>query len=150
MARTSSLHCLSCTNPYQTPHSLNCLPLFTERKLFFTEKCFVASPSQKSAPITYTLTNVGPPPRRRVKQVQCGKLALQPGNGAHVGHFEGFVGISAIATRKPVYATNSNRTTLFGGIKTSRRNMPCYVQTPQTSLLIFARKTTQNTKDFYL
>ena len=49
MARTSSLNCLSCRNPYQTPHSLNPSPLFTENPFFFTEKCFVGSPAQKSA-----------------------------------------------------------------------------------------------------
>ena len=37
MARTSSLNCLSCRNPYQTPHSLNPSPLFTENPFFFTE-----------------------------------------------------------------------------------------------------------------
>ena len=51
IARTSSLDCLSCRNPYQTPHSLNCLPPFHWKTPFFTEKCFVASPSQKSASI---------------------------------------------------------------------------------------------------
>ena len=49
MARTSSLNCLSCRNPYQTPNSLNCLPPFHWKTLFFPEKCFVASPSPKSA-----------------------------------------------------------------------------------------------------
>ena len=49
MARTSSLNCLSCRNPYQTLDSLNCLPPFHWKTLFFTEKCFVASPSQKLA-----------------------------------------------------------------------------------------------------
>ena len=49
MARTSSLNCLSCRNPYQTPASLNCLPPSHWKNPFFTEKCFVASPSQKSA-----------------------------------------------------------------------------------------------------
>ena len=34
MARTSSLNCLSCRNPYQTPHSLNCLPPFHCKPLF--------------------------------------------------------------------------------------------------------------------
>ena len=34
MARTSSLNCLSCRKPYQTPHSVNCLPLFTEKPFF--------------------------------------------------------------------------------------------------------------------
>ena len=34
MARTSSLNCLSCKNPYQTPDSLTCLPLFTENPFF--------------------------------------------------------------------------------------------------------------------
>ena len=29
----------SCTNPYQTPHSLNPSPLFNENPFFFTEKC---------------------------------------------------------------------------------------------------------------
>ena len=50
MARTSSLNCLSCRNPYQTPLSLNPSPLFTEKPIFVTEKCFVGSPAQKSAP----------------------------------------------------------------------------------------------------
>ena len=49
MARISSLNCRSCRNPYQTPDSLNCLPPFHWKPLFFTEKCFVTSPSQKSA-----------------------------------------------------------------------------------------------------
>ena len=49
MARSSSLNCHSCRNPYQTPHSLNCLPPFHWKTLFFTETCFVASPSPKSA-----------------------------------------------------------------------------------------------------
>ena len=40
-----SLNCHSCRHPYQTPHSLNCLPLFAEKKHW---KCFVASPSPKS------------------------------------------------------------------------------------------------------
>ena len=48
-ARASSPNCLSCRNPYQTPHSLNCLPPYHWKALFLTEKCFVASPSQKSA-----------------------------------------------------------------------------------------------------
>ena len=34
MAWTSSLNCLSCRNPYQTPHSLNCLPPFHWKSLF--------------------------------------------------------------------------------------------------------------------
>ena len=46
MARTSSLNCLSCRNPYQMPDSLSCLPPFHWKTLFFTEKCFVASPSK--------------------------------------------------------------------------------------------------------
>ena len=37
MARTSSLNCLSCRDPYQTPDSLNCLPPFHWKSLFFTE-----------------------------------------------------------------------------------------------------------------
>ena len=49
IARTSSLNCLSCRNPYQTPHSLNPSPLFTENPFLFTEKCFVGSPAQNSA-----------------------------------------------------------------------------------------------------
>ena len=53
MAQTSSLNCLSCRNPYQTPLSLNPSPLFTEKPFFFTEKCFVGSPAQKSAPINF-------------------------------------------------------------------------------------------------
>ena len=39
MARTSSLNCLSCRNPYQkTPHSLNASPLFTEKPFVSSEK----------------------------------------------------------------------------------------------------------------
>ena len=34
IARTSSLNCLSCRDPYQTPHSLNCLPPFHWKPLF--------------------------------------------------------------------------------------------------------------------
>ena len=51
MARISSLNCLSCRNPYQTAHSLKASRLFTENPFFFTKMRFVASPSQKSAPI---------------------------------------------------------------------------------------------------
>ena len=47
MAWTSSLNCLSCRNPYQTLHSLKCLPPFHWKPIAFTEKCFFASPSQK-------------------------------------------------------------------------------------------------------
>ena len=36
--RTSSLNCLSCRNPYQAPRSLNCLPPFHWKTLFFTMK----------------------------------------------------------------------------------------------------------------
>ena len=49
MARTSSLNCLSCRDPNQTLPSLNCLPPLHWKALLFTEKCFVAYPSQKSA-----------------------------------------------------------------------------------------------------
>ena len=35
MARTSSLNCLSCRKLYQTPHSLNCLPPFQWKTIFF-------------------------------------------------------------------------------------------------------------------
>ena len=34
MARTSSLNCLPCRNPYQTPHSLNVSPPCTEKPIF--------------------------------------------------------------------------------------------------------------------
>ena len=34
IARTSSLNCFSCRNPYQTPHSVNCLPPFHWKPLF--------------------------------------------------------------------------------------------------------------------
>ena len=50
IARTSSLNCLSCRNPYQTPHSLNRSPLFTEKPFFSLKSASSASPSQKSAP----------------------------------------------------------------------------------------------------
>ena len=52
IARTSSLNCLSCRSPYQTPHSLHCLPPFQWKPPIFTEKCFVASPLPKSALIS--------------------------------------------------------------------------------------------------
>ena len=58
MARTSSLNCLSCRSPYQTADSLNCLPPFHWKPLFFTEKCFVASPSQKSALTKYSKSRI--------------------------------------------------------------------------------------------
>ena len=69
MARTSSLNCLSCRNPYQAPDPLNCLPLFHWKPLFFTEKCSVASPSDKSAPnkkacVKAHLKNILSNPRR--------------------------------------------------------------------------------------
>ena len=44
-ARTSSLNCLSYRDPYQTELP----PPFPRKPLFFTERCFVASPSQKEA-----------------------------------------------------------------------------------------------------
>ena len=48
---TSSLNCLSCRIPYQSLHSLNALPSFGEKALLFTDSCFAASPSPKTAPI---------------------------------------------------------------------------------------------------
>ena len=78
IAQTSSLNCLSCRNPYQTPHSLNCLPPFSLKSPFFTEKCFVASPSQKSA------QSFAPPSVREIfKSIlvtlsQCSKLSGSP------------------------------------------------------------------------
>ena len=71
MARTSSLNCLSCRNPYQTPHSLNCLPPFHWKTLFFTEKCFVASPSQKSALINATNRKKQTTARKKGKKNSC-------------------------------------------------------------------------------
>ena len=47
IARTSSLNCLSCRNPYQTPHSLNCLPPFHWKPLFFHWKVLRRIPSPK-------------------------------------------------------------------------------------------------------
>ena len=38
MARTSSLSCLSCRNPYQAPDSLDCLPPLHWKTLFLTDK----------------------------------------------------------------------------------------------------------------
>ena len=38
IARTSSLNCLSCRNPCQTPDSLNCLPPFHWKPLLFSLK----------------------------------------------------------------------------------------------------------------
>ena len=47
MARTSSLNCLSCRNPYQTPHSLNCLPPL-HWKTFFSLKSASSHPLPKN------------------------------------------------------------------------------------------------------
>ena len=69
MARTSSLNCLSCRNPYQTPHSLNPSPLFTENPFFFTEKCFVGSPAQKSTLILDC--NTGGLPNLATNRLPC-------------------------------------------------------------------------------
>ena len=47
MARTSSLNCLSCRNPYQTPDSLNCLPPFHWKPHFFHWKVLHRIPFPK-------------------------------------------------------------------------------------------------------
>ena len=51
LLETSSLNCLFCRIPYQSPHSLNALPSFSEEALLFTDFCFVASPAPNSAGI---------------------------------------------------------------------------------------------------
>ena len=38
---------------------------------------------------------------REKKWAQCGKLTSQPGNRAHVAHFEGFLGFLVMASRNP-------------------------------------------------
>ena len=48
MARTSSLNCLSCGNPYQTPDSLNCLPPFHWKPLSFPLKSASSHPLPKN------------------------------------------------------------------------------------------------------
>ena len=59
------MNCLSCRNPYQIPHSLICPPPFSLKSpFFFTEKCFVASPSQKSAQIQFNVKGVFLRPQR--------------------------------------------------------------------------------------
>ena len=45
------MNCLSCRIPYQRLHSLNAWTPFSEKALFFTDFCFVASPSQNSVPM---------------------------------------------------------------------------------------------------
>ena len=75
-ARTSSLNCLSCRNPYQTPHSLNCLPPFHWKPLSFTEKCFVASPSQKLA-LNFTQISLCWGVARHQPQIIPGQLCTQ-------------------------------------------------------------------------
>ena len=50
MAGTSSVNCLCCRIPYQCLHSLNAWAPFSEKALFFTDFCFVASPSQTLFP----------------------------------------------------------------------------------------------------
>ena len=49
MARTSSVNCRSCRNPYQTPHSLNASPLLTEKTFFCHWKVLRRIPFPKSA-----------------------------------------------------------------------------------------------------
>ena len=48
IARTSSLNCLSCRNPYQTPHSLNCLPPFHWKAPFLHWKVLRRIPFPKN------------------------------------------------------------------------------------------------------
>ena len=48
MARTSSLNCLSCRNPYQTPHSLNFLPPFHWKPPFLSLKGASSHPLPKN------------------------------------------------------------------------------------------------------
>ena len=76
MAVTSSLNCLFCRVPYTSLHALNALPSFSEKALLFTDFCFVASPSQKSVPISADQTY----PRVSVPLFSCfGKIQ----KGAH-------------------------------------------------------------------
>ena len=87
MARTSSLNSLSCRNPYQTPHSLNPSPLFTENP-FFLPKSASSDPLPKNrllkkahkhkemGPQNWTLdptpkTPLDPPPRNSLCAVFC-------------------------------------------------------------------------------
>ena len=60
MARTSSLNCLSCRNLYQTPHSLNPSPLFTENP-FFSLKSASSDPLPKNRLLTTTFQNLNVP-----------------------------------------------------------------------------------------
>ena len=106
MARTSSLNCLSCRNPYQTPHSLNPFPLFTENPLFFTEKCFVGSPAQKSAQISDlksfwgAMVAIGLACYRSAEPTFCRISALF---GMFFGRFAGKASISLAQTpKKPI------------------------------------------------
>ena len=48
IAQTSSLNCLSCRNPYQTPDSLNCLPPFSPKTPFFSLKSASSHPLPKN------------------------------------------------------------------------------------------------------
>ena len=114
MARTSSLNCLSCRNPYQTPHSLNPSPLFTENPFLFTKKCFVGSPAQKSAPIlgtdtpNLTLESASPSPpqgsiwhRHRVKSGNRCRIDAKLGSLRRGGRggFEGKVRTACASLR---------------------------------------------------
>ena len=64
MARTSSLNCLSCKKSLPSPWFTELPPPFSLKTPFFTEKCFVASPSQKSAPnvrgtnVTFSVSSI--------------------------------------------------------------------------------------------
>ena len=51
MAPTSSLNCFLREIPYQSLHSLNTLPSFNDKTLFFTDFSFIASPSPNSISI---------------------------------------------------------------------------------------------------
>ena len=55
MARTFSLNCLSCRNPDQTPHSLNCLPPFHWKPFFFS----LTSASSHPLPKNRLWSNLG-------------------------------------------------------------------------------------------
>ena len=45
------LNCPSCRSAHDRPHSMHAWHWFSEKALFFTEFCFIASPSPKSIPI---------------------------------------------------------------------------------------------------
>ena len=77
IARTSSLNCLSCRNPYQTPHSLNPSPLFTENP-FFSLKSVSSDPLPKNRLLEFEHTKKRGVNKQALPGHQPGNLCVPP------------------------------------------------------------------------